>query len=234
MSDPTLPPSLAAEIADLKRRLNNLERSQRLPFSSTRGGAFLFLDDNGQPRMTLGNVALDGSVGGVLAAYGLMLRGDQGAIVLMTRAGDDGIVYPELPVPIWDPGEPNKDTTSATFVSMWEARWDFPPSDVYRCEGFVASAVGTTGEMRLVIGATATSVLAIPAAANNTYSFDWIHPAPTGLYDPSSTEGSLVVSIQARRTGGAGAVGVRRPHLSVLSSKLMRSLADTSGHPTLG
>lgn len=35
--DPALPPSLAAELADLKRRLANLERSPQLPYSSSKG-----------------------------------------------------------------------------------------------------------------------------------------------------------------------------------------------------
>lgn len=233
MSDPTLPPSLAAELADLRRRLDNLERSQRLPFSSTRGGAFRFLDNNGATRMTLGNVALDGSIGGATAAYGLMLRGDQGAIILMTRAGEDGLAYPELPVPVRDPNEAQSSTTSGTFAQLWEARWDFPPAAIYVCQGFCSSAVGTTGEMRLRIGATSTSALTIPSGASNIYTFEWLHPAPTGLYDPNPTELNFIMQIEARRTSGTGNVSIARPHVSVFTSKLLHGNANSNGNPVL-
>ena len=233
MADPTLPPSLAAELADLRRRLDSLERSPRLPFSSTRGGAFRFLDDAGATRMTLGNVALDGSIGGVSAAYGLMLRGDQGAIILMTREGEDGLVYPELPVPVRDPSEAQASTTSGSFVPLWEARWDFPPAAIYVCQGFCSSSVGTTGEMRLRIGSSATSALTIPSGASNIYTFEWLHPAPTGLYDPDATELNFIVQFEARRTGGAGNVSVGRPFVSSLTSKLLHGNANSNGNPVL-
>ena len=234
MSDPTLPPSLAAEIAELKRRLNNLERSQRLPFSSTRGGAFLFLDDDGNTRKTLGNVNLDGSIGGVTAAYGEFMRGDGGALIFMTREGERGMVYPEVTLP----GRALTPTfdltiTSGTFTSYWEYRNVFPAYEVFNLIMQCATDVGTTGEVRLLCGATATSVATIPSNGNGEVHFEWLHPAPTGLYDPRARpEGNLVVGVQVRRASGAGNVYIDQPYEAKLTSKLFLGSAATNGNPS--
>lgn len=47
MPDPALPASLAAELAELRRRLDAVERSPRLPNSSIRGGALTILNEDG-------------------------------------------------------------------------------------------------------------------------------------------------------------------------------------------
>ena len=234
MADPTLPPSLAAEIADLRRRLNNLERSQRLPFSSTRGGAFLFFDDSGNRRKAMGNVNLDGSIGGITTAYGEFEYGDGGAIALAVREGDRGIMYPEMEIPHHTPTSIN--VTSGSFLTLWESYQHFPAYEVVFVEMAVITDAGTSGEVRLFENGNnqATSVASVGAAFNGTVQFEWLHPAHTGLYDPRAQPSTnLLLAVQARRTGGAGNVIVFPPRHMRMTSKFIHPDAATDGHPVV-
>jgi hypothetical protein len=235
VSDPTLPPSLAAEIADLQRRLNNLERSQRLPFSSTRGGAFVFLDSNLNHRLDMGSVAVDGSIGnGDTTPYGVFIRGDGGGFVVGTRAGDRGLIAPNIPMNMHDPF--SKVVTSGTFVSLYESICFFPAHQVVHVQAAVIVDAGTVGEVKLVEGftSTATSVLNLPAGTNSRLDFEWLHPASVGLYDSQAvTTTALWVQMHVRRVSGAGNVTVYYPDPSELTSKFLHPNAATNGHPTL-
>lgn len=233
-TDPTLPADLAAEVKELKRRLDNLERSPRLPFSSTRGGAFIFQDTSGNVRRAMGNVTLDGSIGGITAAYGDFLYGDGGAIIIMAREGDRGVVYPDLDIPLHSPASVN--VTSGTFQTLWESYTNFPAHEVIHIEMAVQSDAGTTGEIRLIENASnqVTSVASIPAAYNGVVGFEWLHPAPTGLYDPRvRPAANMALGVQVRRTAGAGNVIAFPPRQAHYSSKFMHPNAATNGHPVV-
>jgi hypothetical protein len=147
-SDPQLPASLAAEIADLKRRLDNLERSPKLPNSSTRGGKFAFLDAGGGPRWSMGNVELaaDGSIS-EQSAYGVFGYGDEGALAFILKQGARGLAYPHINVPFYK--TTGDAVTSGSFVSLWETTIDHPAHEVLWMELAVITDAGTTGEVRL-------------------------------------------------------------------------------------
>jgi hypothetical protein len=235
MPDPTLPPSIAAEIADLKRRIANLERSPRLPFSSTRGGAFVFQDNSGKVRRAQGGVNFDGTIGGVTTAYGDFQYGDGGTVISAAREGDRGIVYPDMQMSFHEPIQ--KAVTSASFVTLWEAYTDFPEHEVLYVEFAVQSDSGTTGEIRLFENKRniASSVASIPAAYNGAVSFEWVHPATVGLYDQSDplAQNNLNVAIQVRRVSGAGNVSPFAPRNQRLTSKFLHPNANTNGNPVV-
>jgi hypothetical protein len=54
-ADPTPPPNLAAELQELRQRLDNLERLPEPPSSSAKGGRFVFLNEGGKVRWAFGN-----------------------------------------------------------------------------------------------------------------------------------------------------------------------------------
>lgn len=233
-NDPTLSPSLAAELADLKRRLDNLERSPKVPFSSTRGGVFSFLDEDGNLRFALGNeTGLDGSINGITTVYGAFGHGDGNAIAFALREGDRGLTYPIFPVPLHD--VVSKVVTSGSFVGLWECNVDFPALEVLNIRGAVQSDVGTTGELRIVdsFSGINTNVLTIPSNTNSAYSFEWIHPASVGLYDDRPRLGGLALAVHARRTGGAGNLTVFQPSTAELTSIFLVPSATSTGHPQL-
>jgi len=238
MADPTLPPSLAAEIADLKRRLNNLERSQRLPFSSTRGGAFLFLDDGGGPRLVLGNASVDDD--GLItpqAVYGVVGHGDDATIGLLLKQGVRGLAYPIIPIPMTKAGDLVA-VTSGTFVTLFETTVDFPAEEVIVAVHAVVTDAGTTGEVRLrdTSSGTTTSAQSIPAAYSGVATFKWLHPSLAGLNDQrfvtESRVAPLAVEVQARRTGGAGNVNVYASSRVFQASVLLYPDAATNGNPS--
>lgn len=233
--EPTMPPSLAAEIRDLKRRLDNLERSQRLPFSSTRGGAFLFLDNNGSTRRALGNVAFDGSVGaGATEGYGDYVYGDDGAVILAAQQGDRGLVYPTQPIPMLP--ITSITVTSGTYTGLFEHRYNVPLAyEVIRIQLAASTGAGTTGDIRLndAVSGQSTAAASIPAASSKVVDFYWLHPAAIGLFDAAHAGSVLHLSIQARLTGGAGGFSVFPPRVKELCSVFLFPDAATDGNPTV-
>jgi hypothetical protein len=232
--DPTLPPSLAAEIADLKRRLSNLERSPSLPFSSFKGGALLFLDNDGNVRRAMGNVAFDGSVGGVTEGYGDYQYGDDQAVIVAAQEGDRGIVYPTQPIPMLPITAIT--VTSGTFTGLFEHRYDMEPAyEVIRIQMAASTGAGTTGEIRLndSISGQSTSAASIPALTNGIVDFMWLHPAAVGLFDAGHARESIHLSVQARLTGGAGGFSVFPPRVKELGSVFLFPDAATNGNPVV-
>lgn len=232
--DPTLPPSLAAELADLKRRLANLERSPSIPFSSARGGVFTYLDETGKPRFELGNVNL---VAGLQVPadqpYGVFARGDDAGIALMLREGNRGLVSPLLPVPFV-----NRDggvtVTSATFVETHQSWVLFPAHEVIKVQVTVDCPAATTAEVRLINFATdeTTNAFTVPANTSQVVTFDWLFSdVSVGLYDQHAhTAVDMTCVLQARRASGAGNVIVHTP-LGTMTSKFLEPDASATGNP---
>lgn len=242
-TDPTLPPSLAAEIAELKRRLNNLERSPRLPFSSTRGGAFKFIDDAGGPRFLLGNGALNAQLEVVQQnTYGVALYGDDAAKGFVMAQGYRGIAYPRIILPmarlVDDPsGLLYHVTTSGTFESIMSTTQELPSHEVVEAFFAVISDSGTVGEVRLldVQSGLATNALSVnTSGAIKTAKFQWIHPATVGLDDPrGGRDTTLALRIQGRRVSGAGSLFVYWTTRVAYTSLLLAPNASTNGNPQL-
>lgn len=226
---------ISRRFADLQRQIDELRAARSLPASSTKGGAFVFLDNNGNVRRAMGNVKLDGSIGGVTTAYGDFVYGDGGAILLAAREGDRGLIYPELALAAHDPfpGNAEKQVTSGTFTDLWEFATNFPSHEVLVVFGtvIIGSDGTTTGELRLRSqGGSTSTVLSVPNNSAINFAYEWLGPWTTGLYDPrAGRDTNLVVSVQARRTAGTGVVFVRQP-AAFLSSRFVRPNADTSGH----
>jgi hypothetical protein len=212
----------------------DLRAARGLSSSSTRGGAFIFQDSGGDPRWTLGNVGLDGSISGVTVAYGVFAFGDDGQLILMAREGDRGLVYPAQPFPFHDNAA--KTVTSSGFTALWEARINFPAYEVLYVQAAVITPSATTAEIKLVdsIGGNETDVVAVPANSNGYAQFWWLHPAPCGLYDPRTDRvPNLFVTLQARRVSGAGNVSVFPPQTTELTSRFFLPDAATDGAPLL-
>lgn len=238
MADPTLPPSLAADLADLKRRLNNLERSQRLPFSSTKGGVFLFLDNDGNVRRAEGNVS-DAGQPDPAAAYGFFLFGDQGGLLVAQKTGDKGLTYPNQKLALHDPT--GRAVTSGSFITLWEDYVSQPVHEVISVEVAVTMPGGTTGELRLFDNLTNTATSAAAVDSNTAFvNFEWLHPSGVGAFatrnpspDGNRFQANLQVAFQARRTAGAGVVTVFAPRVTELTSKTLHPLAASNGHPVV-
>lgn len=234
--DPVLPPSLAAEVADLKRRLANLERSPSIPFSSSRGGVFVFRDNAAapKPRFELGNASLAGTGLPSGNQYGVFARGDEAGIALMLREGSRGLISPSLPVSFVDRDSSNAIiVTSSTFVETHESYILFPSHEVLTARVIVSTDASTTAEVRLINLDTdsVTDSLTVSASTTKIVVFDWLVETSVGLYDQHAHSSNLLaVATQVRRASGAGNVRVR-PALATLTSKFLVPAAAANGNP---
>jgi hypothetical protein len=224
---------LERRIRALEQQVLELQAGRKLAAASFRGGAFRFLDDEGDPRHVLGNVELSGEIGGELTAYGDFMYGDEGAIILGGREGDRGLMYPPVPQPLTDPTA--KVITTGTFTTQWEGRLDFPAHEVFYVSGAAATDAGTVAEIRLHEGFTNTntSPATVASGASITYQFGWLGPWTTGLYDPRDRDTSSgFMAVQARRVSGSGSLFIWPPQTAVWTSRFLIPSADTSGAPS--
>src|SRR5690606_40714857 len=74
-------------------------------------------------------------------------------------------------------------------------------------------------------GAT-TDVISIPALANNSAYFEWVHGVHLG-------DTLCEFRIDARRTSGTGDINVYAPRRFLLDTAIRFPNADTAGNPTL-
>lgn len=234
MPDPRLPPNLADEIADLKRRLDNLERSPSIPFSSARGGAFLYLDENGGPRWVMGNVHVnaDGNVGtSEQDVYGVMGFGDSSSAGFFLREGQRALAYPGQSFTFHD-YQAFKAITSGSFVPVWNVQLDQVVGEVIKVVFFVGTDAATTGEVRLsdAVSGQTTTAYTTPANSGKFISYEWLHPATSGLFDNRVRNTRLDLRVDARRASGAGNVNVYLPDQGQIASTWTNPNADTNGH----
>lgn len=101
---------------------------------------------------------------------------------------------------------PSVTTASGTFVALWTVSSE-PQHPKVRVRVRVVNGVGTTAEVKLVdrlSGTTISSILAVGSGATVEDNLDGtlISPSLSGSGAP------LKVDVHARRTGGAGSVGV--------------------------
>lgn len=137
-----------------------------------------------------------------------------GATYPVFSADETGLVLPSIPIPLV-PQSGTGLTASATSVSATDASFQ----SVYAGEAFAAIAdaymvtfawatdAATTGEVRLknnVGGGGVTSVVSLAAGSGGFLTFSWLHGQPLGT-------GPFAPTLQARRTGGAGGVGIFVP-----------------------
>jgi hypothetical protein len=212
---PTREDWLERRIRELEKQVRELQAGRRLSGASFRGGAFRFLDDEGQPRYTLGHVDLSGEIGGLTEAYGNFTYGDGGAMVLAFRKGDRGQAFPPIDPRVTDPAF-FKTVTSSTFQRMWYGPLDWPTQEVIIIAGWVQVDANTVAEAKLVDlwTSTETAVLVMAGGAGGATKYmrwHWLHPAKTGIYDPRDRAQSLALDLQVRRASGTGSVFVWEP-----------------------
>ena len=101
MSAPILPESILSTIADLERRLVNLERSPQLTSASIKDGALVVLDAAGVVRIKIGKDGTD---------YGIKVYDAAGANPVSLAQLGFGQAYAEV--------VPEESTTSTSFVDL--------------------------------------------------------------------------------------------------------------------
>ncbi len=191
MPDPALPPSLAADLADLRRRLSSLESSPKAPFTSINAGALTVLDDSGVIRVIVGQLSTPGK-------YGVQVIDTSGGTPF--KVDQDGMHTPYLATPFFDPAA-SKPVTSGSFVEVYRARVELITE--VGCYVWVQASgdASTTGEIRIRTGANTTNAVSVFAGAFVLQQFRWLH-------GQTLQSGPVDFSIEARRTSGAGNVNV--------------------------
>ena len=221
-------------LRELERQVRELQAGRALSAASFRGGAFRFLQDDGQPRMTLGTVTPVGAVGDPSEPYGIFEFGDGGAIVHAAREGDRGLSWPpeQLKYSKW---ANFAEVTAGSFTDTWELRADWPNQEVLHYTAWMAVDPNTTGEFRLqdFFSGNTTTVATLTAAGtqvNGYLRYLWWHPSLVGLNDARSGRvQGLDVLVQGRRAAGAGKVYVGEPNICQLESKWLNEGLYTSG-----
>lgn len=167
--DPALPSSLKAILADITRRLRNLERSPRLTSASIRGGLLRVLDDAGKAVLEMGQRGAEtvfrmnrpdgtamlyaGRTSAGSQFFSLVDKGNR--IVVSDDAIAGGLATPYIPVPF----APLDDVLATGFVYLETT--DTSPKNIYflrfyhqhprlTIEGQLWAESGTSARLELV------------------------------------------------------------------------------------
>lgn len=225
---PILPPIPVTISDDLTTILDAPGRSPQVGNEVTvqGAGAYTFSDPDGNPLCQIGQLP-DGGIGlktyrsdgtvlleSVGSGYGglaySMIRDGMGIAVVYDEPAQNGLARPRLSLGQWVDftplGTPAAPTTSATFVSL-QALFAYEQNPAVRFDLYVSSPdAATTGEVRVLDpnGVIVGSALTVPPNANTL-----VHLGPTLLTGWPSQELAGYFTLQARRTGGTGAIGAR-------------------------
>lgn len=227
-------PDLLEKIKQLEQRIRNLETNNRAGFTSADSGMQVFntSDENKFQIYINGAKQVDvGSNGGTpdirilrsngLTALFLVKFADREIIGLQdgslhTIVADDavtgfGLARPWLPIPFYDDIQfaPARTTASATFVDLQYANYMIQQPFVF-VNSLVVSSDGTTsGEIALTVNGDLLpeTIVPIPVGSNAIF----VHGINFAWYGINYGETCELV-VQARRTAGAGTIGVRTVH----------------------
>jgi hypothetical protein len=179
-----------ANLKALERRVADLERGERALATSMRGGAFQILDDDGNPRVVLGEIAND--------EYGIEVHDGAGNSMLAVDAA--GMRTPYLPIHIHD-ADQGEAYNGASFSPI---RWWIRAEAISHGGVFFAIAgyteAGVTGEARIHNLTADTYSAAQVYNATDGFTireWRWLHGSPIGA-------GPVHFRVEARRTAGAG------------------------------
>lgn len=215
--------------ADLERQIRELRAERRLASSTiAAGGTLRVVDTHGTVVAVIGN--LDEVIPGkhgfwlgrpgltpsqAVSVFGTGEGGDLGFVGLWDRAGnyivtDDaesgqGLARPYLSLPIGELSAPTATTTSGTFVDVAAGATALHHPVLYAYMLVRSDNGTTTGEVRLTLnGNVIGSTISI---AGNEFAIRTIGPfdvSPLPVFTQINT-----IAAQARRTAGAGNIGLR-------------------------
>jgi len=230
--------SIVRELASLRKRIANLESGRRATGTAVdlgsfrvKSGTFVVTNPNtGQDIIYMGNVTNVG--GGDWSSQGWIYRRGNGTHAFALSGPDDdsqywalydesgniivsedasagqGLARPWLPLQFVDSttvSAPTATTTSASYVALQTTRYRRQHPKVRAYILCRASDGTTTGEVRIGLGGSPD----VQIGANITVT--------AGMYSGAAIEGSVPgtwdqeveLEIQAKRTAGAGTIGVR-------------------------
>lgn len=195
--DPTYGPDqgLYARLADLERRLKDLEVTPQLGNTSFREGSLQVLDAAATPRVVLGQLASGG--------YGIEVFDSTGG--RRCQIDDTGFAAPALVASPRDPAL-SKICTSAGFTQMHQSVWGEVYGPGVECWVGWSTGFATTGEVQLSVpGGNTSSAFTLPAASAGNLYIRWLHGLAVGTV-------RLAVLSSARRTAGAADVNIFPMH----------------------
>jgi len=202
MQDQPVPNGPDAQFAAWKQqteeRLRALETAPRISSTSQRGGSYKLLDDNGVVVWTFGEYTR-----GATTDYGIQsLIPDAGNATALEVNGS-GMEAPQIPLFL---AKPNDFTvvTSGAYVDVFTMWASLLVSDSITFRGQIACDPGTTADARLAVGGVFTTVIPCAASSFTNIDWDWLHPGTIG--------GNMGMTLQVRRTAGAGNVNVYVPY----------------------
>lgn len=221
---------LIRQIADLKRRIDNLESVNRAGRTSVESGLFRVNQSDGTQVFEAGDLS---QTLGFPNTWGTVMRRTNGSLALVVfsmESGDgfwaghdkqgnvilsedgssgQGLATPWLAMPGWTPNAtlavPTETTTSATFVGLQNVRVIKTHPKVH-VEVVVRSSDGsTTGQVQLVRIDTANEIIGETISVTGSMYQRHIITGPVAGPNKENFE----LEVQGRRTAGAGTIGVR-------------------------
>ncbi len=225
MHDPALPQSVVTEFRDLKRRLDNLERSPQLLSASIKGGTLRVLDSNGVEIAAIGEytagyngirisdtsgqeIFVAGEFAGSFGDHVGMRVQDSTGADLAFFSDSSGQAIPRDMGP-WRKG-PTADlvtTTSATYVKVWESQVPVIQSTAVRTTLVVLVNVADVARVKFVAPSISTDEVTLDGSVATQWAvtLNWLHGKTIGT-------GPVVFECQAKRhTGSAAAITIFEP-----------------------
>ena len=204
--------TLLTQLADIERRLRNLESAPQLTQSSIQDGSVRVLDASSVERFKMGK--LDTGV------YGVRGKDTAGAVIF--EVNSTGLSRPLIQIPTSNVFSTYVDVTAGATTRVWTGATGAISHDALALVLYTNCAVGTTGSVTLRLeihpdntyGTAATTDITSAAfaltSANNGYHYlKWAHGGPINA--GSTDIKGVRISVMAYRTGGAGTVGIWQP-----------------------
>lgn len=219
--------TLARRLNEIERQIRDLATARRASNTTitdaagnvvlelTRDGLIIYDPSTGKPILWLGPGGLtmyDGDgvgrthVGRIGSGdnYGTQVFDSDGGL----RFWVDNVGYhdPWLASPWRNQQTPDEvAVTSGAFISTWSSNLQLITHKGLATTTYWRTDPNTTGELRLMDGTGATTAtVSLAAGSAGSQQFNWLHHMTLGT-------GPAAVSIQARRTGGAGVVYIAQP-----------------------
>lgn len=182
-------PDLELVIKEMRREIRELQTAARLP------------------HLVQGSFGDRANLSGNEGSW-FRIREGSGNVAFEVTGDYDGLGFPHAQTPWRNPLD-HIDVTSGSFTGTYNAYAENPAYETVKIAFAAVTAVGTTGEVRIreSYSGQTTAAIAIPSGYSGYVTFEWIVPGmAVGWGDSGQTTVDFI--IEARRTGGAGAVGI--------------------------